>query len=566
MANRSGIVVVIGTSPTTYQWLLNGEVISTASTYTVSDFEPGRYTLEAKLVRNGSTIANTIHEFVVFPALDPPVLELDFIRNSDNNVVDLISGKIFSPIDTTGYTTVLACSSTGFVKSYLDMHYLSCMDYQGVIQCNNAIDGQYDDYYGEIQGLKQYTLTFLTRLTNPSGGGAHSYFQDGTHWRYYSGSWDSCSSEETVWNQWVRLTITQERTLDNLPSRRTYEWKGYVNKTLSDTTVLDYSPNGYAIPIGLMRIGAYSSDGRSFNYPGEIANLKIYDYPLTSEQISQLCDCDGELSTVGYYSALDLGNINRSIENASGDPPAGQSWLVTSTGETDTGNAGNCLAHWFDGDTCWCTADIYNALNKTTFWVHGEFYYPASIYSSGEPIIPGHPFPGNTTEMIGLCCTTARNDWAAILNGLFHYDTQTITLYQFAYQRTNSSGYTYVSLDGREITQDEWHSVEIYYNLDASDGDLICYYDGEELVHITGQIERTVNHYQAGFNLGTHIQPPGNVFYSRNHYLGDLRYSEYLTYLNNLRLAQDYENNLRFVGMEDQITEEESMSLSTESI
>ncbi len=84
-----------------------------------------------------------------------------------------------------------------------------------------------------------------------------------------------------------------------------------------------------------------------------------------------------------------------------------------------------------------------------------------------------------------------------------------------------------MTLDGREILKDQNYRFELYYS-SGINGIVAFYLDGELLHTATANFDLSVKQAMYGLNFGIHPEPPGDVIYSDNVYVGVKRISDYL--------------------------------------
>lgn len=388
---------------------------------------------------------------------------------------DCISGKTLAGIDTQinwckGNITVFG--SRYFIKSGANMGNT------GVLE-GNLLDSP----------LNEYTFTFLTRITDVGSGCILNPLSGSLHFRFWNGTWDianmlSANPSFVKYNTWQRVTYVQSAT----------EQLIYIDDQLAG----QHLQSG-AFPAGNVRIGAYSTTG--FYYPGEYTEIKIFDTPLSADEIAQMCDDDGkETGFFRFGNGSDLGGMWKREEHYSGV----DSMISPVNGK---------YQHWFNGNACWGALSKQIPPGMDSLWFSAEFYYPSTLTAN-------HDF-GTTAQTIGIYEGTGRSDPVAILLLGHDENTNVLTLDRIRYRNSNSGTINF-ELDGREVQKDFFHSFELNYEKGSS-GRIAFYYNGETLLNVQGDFDIDVGQAMFGLNLGIHPEFPGNIIYSDNLYAGDIR-------------------------------------------
>lgn len=474
-----------GTGNVTYVWYIDGATVGTGSSFTVQDLAPGYYRLDVTAyTADGTRAGSTSHEFAVIDTgtVDIPaaLYSIPCDEGSGTTLTDSITGSVL-----TGATSPMNwCSGT--IKEQTDKPFIkSGANFSGA----GVFDGDLID-----AALNEYTVSFLTRITDDGQGAIIHFLGNGLHFRFWGGAWDiaggiTTSTDVVKRNVWTRVTYVQSATDQYI----------YVNRTLAAQ-----GPGTSTISAGNVRIGGYTTT--SYFYPGEYADIKIYDTALSQEQINQLCNNDGNDPEFALLSdGSDMGSIYKREEHSS-------------VYDTNISVENDMYRHWFNGDSCWGAIGKLIPPGHESLWFSADFIYPTELTAN-------HDF-GTTAQTIALYEDFGRSNPIAILYLNHDETTNVLTLGSLSYRNT-ASGTVSIVLDGREITKDQSYRFEIFYRSGTS-GRLEFYLDGELLHSVYDNFDLTVQQAMYGLNLGIHPESPGDVIYSDNVYVGVKRISEYL--------------------------------------
>ncbi len=463
----------------TYVWYLDGQSIGIGASQTVGNLEPKMHRLDVTaFTTDGRRAGSATTAFSVRRGTLPtPAYAIPCNEGTGATLFETVHN---TPLSTTA-PSINWCR--GPIKGQGDRWYVKS-------GTNNGSAGVVNG--GVISAsLSQYTLSFLTRVTE-DGGGAWIRFADGLHFRFWGGTWD-CSSTNLQANLnnvkrgvWTRITFVQTPTNQLV----------YVDDVLSAQLVATS-----AIPSGSVRLGGY--EDTSYFYPGEYADVRIYDSALSTGQVGEMCLGDGsngEFRILG--TGADLGGLWRREEHG------GQYNSILSA-------EGTRYRHWFNNDTCWGALSILVPPENPSLWFAADFMYPENLDAN-------HDF-GSSVQTIGLYDNYDRSNPMAILylsheiidNGT---ERSRLRLMRVSYRRSATVSAD-VELDGREITKGLLHRFEINY-AQGTNGLLAFYYDGQEVHRATGNFELPIRQAMYGLNLGIHPQNNGNVVYSDNLYAG----------------------------------------------
>ncbi len=433
---------------------------------------------------DGSRAGSSNHDFTVINTglvvIPDPIYNIPCTEGSGTTVTDTATGAVMTGIA----PTVNWC--TGAIKNQTDRTYIKSganFSSAGVVE-GDLIDAS----------LSEYTVSFMTRITDDGQGAILNFLGSGLHFRFWNGCWDVASGLTTTTefvqrNVWTRVTYVQNATTRYI----------YINRNLAAQ-----ADETDSLPAGSVRIGAYSTS--SYFYPGEYTDIKIYDAALSQQQINQVCNNDGNTQEFNILSdGSDMGSIYKREEHGG---------VYDTIISVDSGR----YQHWYNGDSCWGAIAKLIPSGYDSLWFSADFLYPANLSAN-------HDF-GSTAQTIAIYGDFGRSDPIAILY-LNHDDvTNMLTLGTVSYRNT-ADGATSVALDGREILKDQTYRFELFYSKGVN-GIVSFYLDGELLHTTTGNFDITVQQAMYGLNLGIHPQLPGDVIYSDNVYVGVKRLSEYL--------------------------------------
>ncbi len=484
-----GTMVILGSVPpdtgnVTYVWYIDGSTVGTGDAYTVRDLIPGYYRIDVTAYSaDGSRAGSASHNFSVLNsglvAIPAPAYSIPCDEGTGTTVTDTVTGAVMTGIS----PSVNWCSGT--IRNQTNRAFIKTganFDGTGILE-GDLID----------MDLNEYTVSFMTRITDDGQGAIFNFLGSGLHFRFWNGGWDDAgglatTSEFVQRNVWTRVTYVQNATTRYI----------YINRTLAAQ-----AEETGTLPAGNVRIGAYSTS--SYYYPGEYTDINIYDVALSQQQITQICNTDGNTPEFNLLSdGTDLGSIYKREEHGG---------VYDSTIIAESGR----YRHWYNGDSCWGAIAKLIPSGFNSLWFSAEFFYPTNLSAN-------HDF-GSTAQTIGIYEDFGRSDPIAILY-LNHDDTTNVlTLGNVTYRNT-TDGNTTVALDGREILKDQNYQFELYYSA-GTNGTVSFYLDGELLHTATANFDLAVQQAMYGLNLGIHPQIPGDVIYSDNVFVGVKRLSEY---------------------------------------
>lgn len=475
-----------GTGNVVYAWYVNGDcqASTTTNTFQVNNFVPGFYRIDVTVFSaDGKRAGSASCEFTVVSqsqiTLPSPLYNISCNEGTGSAISDSITNTALQGID----STINWCR--GDIKGYKNRFFIKSGTNFGN---TGAVSGNL------IQSsLPIYTVTFLTRITEDSSG-CFIRFSNNLHFRFWNGTWDSDNGLTANINnvkrgEWVRVTYVQSQTEQFI----------YIDKVLSAQGVYQTQ-----ISAGAVRIGNFQNNG--YFYPGEYADVRIYNVAFTQDQINTLVNSDGMSPSYANLSdGTDFGGLWKREEHG------GQ---YNSTLTIENGR----YRHWFNGDTCWDSAARIIPSGNNDLWFSADFFYPENLTANHDL--------GPTVQTIALYNDMGRNSPVAILL-LNHNDTNNVITLGTASYRSTALGAVNYNLDGRIIEKNRTYRFEVNYRRGSS-GAVAFYLDGELLYTTTGNFDLEARQVMYGLNLGIHPMLPGDTIYSDNLYSGVLRLADYL--------------------------------------
>lgn len=407
-------------------------------------------------------------------------------------------------------------------------------DVKGLANKTYIKSGMFFNLRGGLTGniisknIKQYTVTFLARLTDAAYGpvirfsNLHRLSFNGTTWEFDDGA--KADVNDIRYNTWSRVSFVQTGTEQYIYIDNKLSGQGTYVNTISSGTIF---------------VGTFDATSTDYLFPGEYTDIRIYDYAMTSDQIKQLSDADG---VNGEFVIYGDGSSYAGLwkhEMHFTDQASGHVFNCLVSNENVSGNMR--YKHWYNGGTSYAPISIIIPPGNPSLWFSADFIYPENLDAN-------HYTPGSAKiDTIELFSDYDRNDSGLVATIGFHHDDSAdtsiypgegvisggpnlpITVQGLSFRTQAGGAFTQISLVDSAIVIQKGvvNHLEIHYT-QGTGGSIAFYLNGNELYSTTGDFGVTVVQAMYGTNFGIHPQNDGCVLYTDNIYAGKLRYDDYL--------------------------------------